>query len=359
MKGDENDELGFKGNKSSKHSVKIGIFGFGWVTCPIIVEISVSTSLSQASASAQRNNAQLQPPPPQNIKVSSEDDSVPTTGSTRPFDDDGYLGYDPRLSSQRFDSESLKDSATFSPIFHGSAVNDAFATQPASEAFSPPSIYAESNGQGFDGGFGASDDPILPAPSEMLPEEGFALREWRSSWSESPYKDAAKRTASGNLPLNAFLSEWALMTLLNPKRSLANLIYVRYNGSPASAIHVTRRRSVDHKSQKTERNVFSCFIFGPKNAGKSALLNSFIGRPSSKSEAIPTGECYAVKIGVEASTNHLADQQMPVYNLALKILCQVINVSLKAEPDTDEVFAQVTLLPESNQDENAVEKEIT
>ncbi|XP_009369153.2 clathrin light chain 2-like [Pyrus x bretschneideri] len=112
-----------------------------------------------------------------------EDDSVPTTGSTRPFDDDGYLGYDPRLSSQRFDSfvdsESLKDSATDSPIFQGSTVDDAFATQPASEAFSPPSIYAESNGQGFDGGFGGSDDPILPPPSEMLPEEGFALREWR------------------------------------------------------------------------------------------------------------------------------------------------------------------------------------
>ncbi|TQD98673.1 hypothetical protein C1H46_015730 [Malus baccata] len=97
---------------------------------------------------------------------------------------DGYLGYEPRLSSQRFDSsvdsESLKDSATDSLIFHGSTVDDAFATQPASEAFSPPLIYAESNGRCFDGGFGGSDDPILPAPSEMLPEEGFALREWRS-----------------------------------------------------------------------------------------------------------------------------------------------------------------------------------
>ncbi|CAN6545901.1 unnamed protein product [Malus baccata var. baccata] len=96
---------------------------------------------------------------------------------------DGYLGYEPRLSSQRFDSfvdsESLKDSATNSPIFHGSAVDDAFATQPASEAFSPPLIYVESNGQGFDGGFGGSNDPIFPAPSEMMPEEGFALREWR------------------------------------------------------------------------------------------------------------------------------------------------------------------------------------
>ncbi|XP_028766233.1 auxin response factor 2A isoform X2 [Neltuma alba] len=48
---------------------------------------------------------------------------------------------------------------------------------------------------------------------------------------------------------------------------------------------------------------------------------------------------------------------MPVYNLPSKILCRVVNVLLKAEPDTDEVFAQVTLLPEPNQDENAVEKE--
>ncbi|XP_077229473.1 auxin response factor 2A-like isoform X2 [Tasmannia lanceolata] len=60
---------------------------------------------------------------------------------------------------------------------------------------------------------------------------------------------------------------------------------------------------------------------------------------------------------VEASTNQIADQQMPVYNLLSKILCRVMNVELKAEPDTDEVFAQVTLLPEEKQDETAVEKE--
>ncbi|XP_008776920.2 auxin response factor 2A-like [Phoenix dactylifera] len=60
---------------------------------------------------------------------------------------------------------------------------------------------------------------------------------------------------------------------------------------------------------------------------------------------------------VEASTNQLADKQMKIYDLPPKILCRVINVQLKAEPETDEVFAQVTLLPEANQDENAVEKE--
>ncbi|KAE8661707.1 Auxin response factor 23 [Hibiscus syriacus] len=60
---------------------------------------------------------------------------------------------------------------------------------------------------------------------------------------------------------------------------------------------------------------------------------------------------------VEASTNQVSDQNMPMYNLPSKILCRVINVQLKAEPDTDEVFAQVTLLPEPTQDENTVDKE--
>ncbi|CAH9116237.1 unnamed protein product [Cuscuta epithymum] len=60
---------------------------------------------------------------------------------------------------------------------------------------------------------------------------------------------------------------------------------------------------------------------------------------------------------VEASTNQVADQQMPMYNLPSKILCRVFNVKLKAEPDTDEVYAQVTLMPELDLDENAAKKE--
>ncbi|XP_057518165.1 auxin response factor 2B-like [Amaranthus tricolor] len=58
---------------------------------------------------------------------------------------------------------------------------------------------------------------------------------------------------------------------------------------------------------------------------------------------------------VEASTNQGADQQMPMYNLPSKILCRVIDVQLKAEPDTDEVYAQVMLLPQ--REENLVENE--
>lgn len=68
------------------------------------------------------------------------------------------------------------------------------------------------------------------------------------------------------------------MTLLDPLRSLANLVYIGYSGDPASALRVTRRRTIDRKKQRTDRSVFQCFVFGPKNAGKSTLLDSLLGR---------------------------------------------------------------------------------
>ncbi|CAN1131936.1 Mitochondrial Rho GTPase 2 [Linum perenne] len=116
-----------------------------------------------------------------------------------------------------------------------------------------------------------------------------------SPWSGAPYKDAAETTSQGNLTLKGFLSEWALMTLLDPRRSLANLIYIGYNGNPASALRVTRRRSVDRKKQRTERSVFNCLVFGPESAGKSSMLNAFLGRPFSASHN-PAGERYATNV---------------------------------------------------------------
>lgn len=68
------------------------------------------------------------------------------------------------------------------------------------------------------------------------------------------------------------------MTLIDPARTLEYLIYLRFPNDPSSALRVTRRRVLDRKEQKSERKVVQCFVFGPKNAGKSALLNRFIGR---------------------------------------------------------------------------------
>ncbi|XP_061971538.1 mitochondrial Rho GTPase 2-like isoform X3 [Populus nigra] len=172
-------------------------------------------------------------------------------------------------------------------------------------------------------------DDFLPAPSKHAPDQSveltieavdFVRRVFRlfdtdnygalqpteldelfstapeNPWGEAPYKDAAERTTQGNLTLKGFLSEWALMTMLDPQGSLANLLYIGYGGNPASALHVTRRRSVDRKKQQTERNVFHCLVFGPKNAGKSTLLNSFLGRPFSESHELIAGERYAVNV---------------------------------------------------------------
>ncbi|CAL0309596.1 unnamed protein product [Lupinus luteus] len=54
---------------------------------------------------------------------------------------------------------------------------------------------------------------------------------------------------------------------------------------------------------------------------------------------------------LEASMNQGSEQKMPSFNLPSKILCKVANVHLKAEPETDEVYAQITLLPEPDQNE--------
>ncbi|XP_056842905.1 auxin response factor 1-like [Raphanus sativus] len=54
---------------------------------------------------------------------------------------------------------------------------------------------------------------------------------------------------------------------------------------------------------------------------------------------------------LEASMHQGSEQKMPSFNLPSKILCKVINIQRRAEPETDEVYAQITLLPEADQSE--------
>ncbi|KEH23750.1 putative small GTPase superfamily, EF-hand domain pair [Medicago truncatula] len=114
-----------------------------------------------------------------------------------------------------------------------------------------------------------------------------------SPWNDAPYNNVTERTDMDYMSLNGFLSQWALMTLLDPPCTLANLIYIGYSGNPAAALRVTRRRSVDRKKQTTERNVFQCYVFGSKNAGKSALLDALLGRPFSNNYTPTTVEKFA------------------------------------------------------------------
>ncbi|GMY09012.1 auxin response factor 18 [Fagus crenata] len=54
---------------------------------------------------------------------------------------------------------------------------------------------------------------------------------------------------------------------------------------------------------------------------------------------------------LEASTNQGLNQQIPRFNLPSKILCRVVHIRLLAEQETDEVYAQITLQPEADQNE--------
>ncbi|XP_024965516.1 auxin response factor 1 isoform X3 [Cynara cardunculus var. scolymus] len=54
---------------------------------------------------------------------------------------------------------------------------------------------------------------------------------------------------------------------------------------------------------------------------------------------------------LEASMHQGLDQQLPSFDLPAKILCKVVNIQLRAEPETDEVYAQITLLPDPDQNE--------
>ncbi|ERM95220.1 hypothetical protein AMTRI_Chr07g82140 [Amborella trichopoda] len=136
--------------------------------------------------------------------------------SSRPFDDDGYIGYDPRLPSQRYNSSSFptfaddsKDSTDLPLEYHGTYGDDELPVESSLEnPSSPPPIHhssygyhseghhheaseysgfqemSDSNGNVYgsgdysDGVF-VSDGPVLPPPTEMQPEEGFILREWK------------------------------------------------------------------------------------------------------------------------------------------------------------------------------------
>ncbi|KAG0586124.1 hypothetical protein KC19_2G066000 [Ceratodon purpureus] len=113
-------------------------------------------------------------------------------------------------------------------------------------------------------------------------------------WDSPIYKGTTETNSVGGITWNGFISQWEFMTLLEPQKSSASLVYMGYPGDTSTAFQVTRRKKYDQKKQRSQRGVIQCFVFGPKNSGKSAILDALIGRPYKESQEQTKGDRYAV-----------------------------------------------------------------
>ncbi|CAM6019650.1 unnamed protein product [Sphagnum balticum] len=81
-----------------------------------------------------------------------------------------------------------------------------------------------------------------------------------------------------------------------PQKSLAHLIYIGYPGDLTLAFRITQQQKQDRRKQRSQRVVLQCFVFGPTNVGKSALLNALIGRLYNEAYEHTKGDHYATNI---------------------------------------------------------------
>ncbi|KAG2430028.1 hypothetical protein HYH02_013856 [Chlamydomonas schloesseri] len=80
--------------------------------------------------------------------------------------------------------------------------------------------------------------------------------------------------------LGGFLTRWRYCGLTDPRGTLANLLYLGFEGAPTELLVRRTRRRPDkrHREEMAERTSALCYVFGAAGSGKSTLLRALAGR---------------------------------------------------------------------------------
>ncbi|KAK7207949.1 mitochondrial Rho GTPase 1 [Myxozyma melibiosi] len=129
-----------------------------------------------------------------------------------------------------------------------------------------------------DGGLNSKELNNLFAPTPGIPE----------SWVKSQFPKTTLCNEEGYVTLQGWLAQWSMTTFQDHKTTLAYLAWLGFEsgkgpkGSTTAALKVTRprrRRNTRPKAGRVDRNVFSCYVLGASDSGKSSLLDRFLNRP--------------------------------------------------------------------------------
>jgi len=118
-------------------------------------------------------------------------------------------------------------------------------------------------------------------------------------WTEN-FPESTLTNSSNSITLQGFLAQWSMTTLLSYKTTLAYLAYLGYNGDTTSALKIIRPKKTIKKFGKIQKNVFSCYVFGSRGSGKTALLRGLVNKPFEK-DYIPTTNRFCAVNSVEVN----------------------------------------------------------
>lgn len=105
-------------------------------------------------------------------------------------------------------------------------------------------------------------------------------------------KDAIQCVESddrGWITYNGFISLWTYKALTDAPETLECLAYLGFNikhKSQLDALIITRDRRIDIEEKETQRNVFQCHVFGPRDSGKTAFIHSLTNKSMQRSASI-------------------------------------------------------------------------